>query len=284
MVALVAPALAGEANAASDSNGISAGVTGTQGGSTGGGGSTSTGGSTPICTPGSGGEPGPVNWRPVPENLLTADQRDQASKEKGGWYWRFCGENSDVKVGGTGNGASWFPDAPGSGPSVNLSALAREALQRTPLPAPAIRMSPQPPVPQLVGLPTYLWIDPTAWGPRTASASSGGVTSTVTAVPERVVWDMGQGDIVECSGPGRPHAPGMVGTGACTFTYSFSSARSTSSPTKAFTVTATVHWHATWTASGAAGGGDLGTVERRSSVAIEVAEVQTLNANPRANS
>lgn len=286
LAALVAPAHAGEANGASDTGGISAGATdGHQ--ETGTGAGPKGGGTVPMCTPGDGGEPGPVNWRPVPEQFLTEAQREQAAAEGGGWYWRYCGDQADVKIIGTDNGAAWFPPGGASGPAPDPGALASEALQRTPLPEPVIRMNPEAPVPLLVGLPTFLWIDPAAWVPQTASASAGSVTSTVTAVPQRVVWDMGQGDTVTCDGPGRPYTPGLDGTasaaaGACTFTYPFSSARS-ASPDSTFTVMATVQWHATWTASGAAGGGDLGTVEQSSSVTVQVAELQSLNANPRAD-
>lgn len=280
------PATAGEANGASDTSGISAGATdGADQASTGPG--TGTSGPRPTCTP-PGGEPGPVNWRRVPDQYLTADQREQVDADGGAWYWRYCGDQPDAKPTGTDNGAVWFADASG-GPAADPGALAAQALQHTPLPEPAIRMNPQPPVPLLVGLETYLWVDPAGWQTQTASATAGSVTSTVTAVPERVVWDMGQGDMVVCEGPGRPYAPGTgtvaapPGTGACTFTYPHSSARSTS-PDRTFTVTATVFWRATWTASGAAGGGELGTVERTSSVAVQVAELQALNANPRANS
>jgi hypothetical protein len=281
---MIPAATAGEANGASDSSGITAGAStgdeqdGTAGGTARG------GGATPMCTPAIGGEPGPVTWRPVPESLQTTEQRRRASEETGGWYWRFCGDQSDVKIQGTDNGAVWFPAGTGGG-GADPRTLAAQALQRTPLPDPVIRMSPEPPVPQLVGLATYLWVDPAGWGPRTASASAGGVTSTVTATPERVVWDMGQGETVVCRGPGRPYAPGVPADapGACTFTYRFSSARS-ARPDRTFTVTATVHWHATWTATGAPGGGDLGTVERSASVGVLVAELQSLNVNPRANS
>ena len=41
----------------------------------------------------------------------------------------------------------------------------------------------------------------------------------------------------------------------------------------------TVLWHATWTVSGAAGGGDLGTIERTTNFAVRVGEVQALNTD-----
>ena len=142
-------------------------------------------------------------------------------------------------------------------------------------------MAPDPSIPQLVNLATYLWIDPAQWRPVTASASAGAVTSTVTATPERVVFDMGQGDSVTCTGPGLPYDPRLSDDAQpsdCKFTYPASSARS---PDKTFTVTATVEWHVTWTASGAAGGGDLGISRRSSTTKVRVAELQVLNTPSR---
>ncbi len=140
-------------------------------------------------------------------------------------------------------------------------------------------MSPGGEIPLLVNLPTFLWVAPAQWQPVTASASAGGVTSTVTALPERVVWDMGQGDTVTCDGPGSAYVPGVpddAQPGDCRFTYPASSARS---PDNTFTVTATVEWHVTWTASGAAGGGDLGISRRSNATTVRVAELQVLNVN-----
>lgn len=158
------------------------------------------------------------------------------------------------------------------------SALAVQALNKTPLPAPALTMAPDPSIPQLVNLTTFLWIDPAQWHPVVASASAGAVTSTVTATPERVVWDMGQRDSVTCNGPGAPYNPRLSDdaqpSSACKFTYPASSARS---PDKTFTVTATVEWHVTWAASGAPGGGDLGISRRSSTTKVRVAELQVLN-------
>ena len=129
----------------------------------------------------------------------------------------------------------------------------------------------------LVNLPTFLWVDRAQWRPHTASASAGAVTSTVTAVPERVIWDMGQGDTVTCDGPGEPYVPTLADDAqpsTCRFTYLASSARTDD---KRFTVEATIEYSVTWTASAAAGGGDLGTSRRSSSTTVRVAELQALN-------
>jgi hypothetical protein len=60
----------------------------------------------------------------------------------------------------------------------------------------------------LIGLPTWMWVnqpDAHTWGPITRSVSAGGVTATVTARVDRVVWDMGDGATVTCATPGTPY-------------------------------------------------------------------------------
>jgi hypothetical protein len=58
--------------------------------------------------------------------------------------------------------------------------------------------------PQLVRLPTWLWIDPRLWTPRTTSASVPGVVVTATATPLRVSWATDDDSVVTCTGPGTP--------------------------------------------------------------------------------
>ncbi len=138
-------------------------------------------------------------------------------------------------------------------------------------------MSPAADIPQLVNLATFLWLPAEQWQPASASASAGAVTSTVTATPMRVIWDMGQGDSVVCDGPGVPYRPDLSDEDQpsdCHFTYRASSA---GQPGQAFEVTATVEWETTWTVTGAPGGGNLGTVSRSSSTSVQVAEIQTIN-------
>jgi hypothetical protein len=213
----------------------------------------------------------------VSDELLFPDQRERMAAGGGAYYWKMCGREGANEVISTDNGAVWLPAGSPGGPPVNPVELAQDALQRTPLPEPQIAMSPDPSIPQVVNLVTFLWLPADQWTPRTASASAGGVTSTVTATPARVVWDMGQGDTVVCNGPGVPYVPSLPDAAQpsdCRFTYRRSSA---GQPGQAFTVTATVEWETTWAVSGAAGGGSLGTVERSSSISVRVAEIQVLN-------
>ena len=130
--------------------------------------------------------------------------------------------------------------------------VAQQALRRLSLGSPAIRMAPPTGAAQLVGVATWLWIDPAAWKAVSASASAGPVTTTATATPSKVVWDMGDGATVTCEGPGTPYDAADPG-GSTTCSYTWPAPGS-------YTVTATAYWSVTWTAVGAPGGGNLGVM------------------------
>ena len=59
-------------------------------------------------------------------------------------------------------------------------------------------------VEQITGLPTWLWLAPGSWGEVEARAEIPGFWVEVTAHPERVVWDMGDGETVVCAVRARP--------------------------------------------------------------------------------
>ena len=186
----------------------------------------------------------------------------------GSWYRKVCtntaGQESATVV--------WVPPR-----RADPRALAEDASDRAPIPLPGIRLSPHEGTEQVVGIETWLWIDPAQWQPVSSSASAGAVTATATAVPESVTWSMGNGDTVTCSGPGTPYEPAAAAAGqkpACSYTFRQSSARA---PEGEYRLHATVTWRVTWSASGAPGGGALGTVTRTSAVAIRVAEIQAVN-------
>jgi hypothetical protein len=149
-------------------------------------------------------------------------------------------------------------------------ALAQQAVKQLGFASPTIEMSPPEGSPQLVGVATWLWIAPAAWQTLTASATAGPVTTTATAVPSKVVWDMGDGDSVTCDGPGTPYSASDSGaTTDCSYTWP--------SPGD-FTVTATIYWSVTWTATGAAGGGNLGVQGGPAAeAAVTVTESQAIN-------
>lgn len=185
----------------------------------------------------------------------------------GAWFRKICstadGPSSATLV--------WIPRPADPGQ------LAKQALDRVPLPQPAMQMNPSAGGGALTNVETWLWIDPSQWQPVRASASAGGVTVTTTATPERVVFEMGNGDTVTCGGPGTPYDPGRPAAGQstdCSYTYRRSSAHQ---PGGRYLVTSRVFYRVGWSASGIAAGGALGPVSQTSSVRLRVAEIQALN-------
>ena len=173
----------------------------------------------------------------------------------------------------------WVAHPKTIGPPVNPAALAQQAVAQLPLPSPTVEMAPPAGAQQLVNLATWLWVDPSDWQSFSATVSAGPVSATATATPVKVVWDMGDGSSVTCSGPGTPYTVADANaTSDCSYTWHQSSA---GQPGGAFQVTATIYFHVTWTAIGAAGGGDLGIVPGPPArVAVQVAESQALNNTP----
>jgi hypothetical protein len=146
------------------------------------------------------------------------------------------------------------------------------ALERLDLPDPLVRRN--PPGDQLVGLPSWLWVD-TPWAPSEVSASVSGVTATVTATPSHVVWDTGDGASITCHGPGVPFdgaRPADAQATDCTHLYRWPS---TSQPGGTYAVTATTTYAVGWAATNGQSG-DLGTVTRSSTVPVRVVEVQAV--------
>lgn len=153
---------------------------------------------------------------------------------------------------------------------VNPVVVAQQAIKQLPLASPTIEMAPPSGSPQLVGVATWMWVDPGAWQTLTASASAGTVTTTATATPQKVVWDMGDGATVTCNGPGTPYSTAAPNaTTNCSYTWGQAGT---------YTVTATLYWSVTWTATGAPGGGNLGLqAGPATQVAVTVTESQAIN-------
>jgi len=138
-------------------------------------------------------------------------------------------------------------------------------------------MNPDPAVSRdlLVGLPTWLWVDPGDLGTEKAEVIAGSVKVIGTVTATDVVWDTGDGQSFRCNGPGTPWTPGATpGPQACTHTYTKSSA---TTPTGTFKITATITWSGTYTVTGAPGGGPLGPITETSSTTVRVAEGQAIN-------
>lgn len=127
-------------------------------------------------------------------------------------------------------------------------------------------------------MPAWMWIaDPgeSTTGPITRSATGGGITVTATARLDRVVWSMGDGATVTCTGSAAEGTAyhvsyGTVSSPTCGHTYT---TMSDDQPGDAYTVTATSYWTVTW-----AGGGASGTIPLTltRSTQVRIGELQVL--------
>ena len=103
----------------------------------------------------------------------------------------------------------------------------------------------------IIGMPTWMWAQNPSqnmWGPVTKSVSAGGATVTATANVDQVVWAMGDGSTVSCTGPGTAYQDsfGKKSSPSCGHTYTRQGT---------YTVRATSYWTVQW-----AGVGQSGTI------------------------
>jgi hypothetical protein len=197
---------------------------------------------------------------------------DPAPGQQGAWYVWQC--STAGMTDGVYRPPVWIPDGqqPGAAQLPSPAELAQMAYKQLRLPTPSIAANPAGE--QLVNLPTWMWLS-SGWGPVSATASVPGVSVTATATPTSVVWSMGDGSTVTCTGAGTPFPPGTAPTASspdCGHTYRTSSA---SQAGQAFPVMATVHWTVTW--AGAGQGGVFPDMTTTGNAAFRVAESQALN-------
>jgi hypothetical protein len=159
-------------------------------------------------------------------------------------------------------------------PGVGL--LAQEAVRHLQLPAPQIRLNPDSGAPQVVYVPTWMWVDESVWAPHSATASLAGLSVTAVGTPTRVTWSTGDGGSRQC-GKGTPWVAGADPASVspdCGHTYT-SPSRGSAGGT--YTVTATITWRVTWS-----GGGTSGTepdLTSTASVPVQVIEASAVNTN-----
>jgi len=137
------------------------------------------------------------------------------------------------------------------------------------LPLPDVRTAPPTNADQLVGLASWLWIDPAQWRGLSKTVLIPGVAATVTARPTSITWRTGDGQTVQCNGPGTPYiagAPDQNQHSDCTHTYL---------DRGPVTATVTVHWKMDWSAT-TGQAGTFGLVDRTTNVPLTVAEVQAV--------
>lgn len=126
----------------------------------------------------------------------------------------------------------------------------------------------------LVGLPVWMWASPGVgyFGPLTASASDRGLTVSITAKVDRIVWTMGDGKRVTCTGPGTAYKVDGPRAGLtspdCGYHRGYLKAGT-------YRVSATTHWTVHWASSGG-GSGDIAQTRTSGTVPIEIDELQVV--------
>ncbi|MBB5998446.1 hypothetical protein [Streptomonospora salina] len=162
------------------------------------------------------------------------------------------------------------------GGGVDVEALIDEARAQLELPEPAIGSAPPMGGDMVVRFPVWLWIEPEQWEPRTADVSVDGGSASVTATPREVIWDMGDGTDVTCSGPGTVYDPAVHTAGDaspdCGHSYELSSKNR---PGAEDTVQTRVVWDVAWESS-TGEGGELEPMETAADRGVEVVEVHSL--------
>lgn len=123
----------------------------------------------------------------------------------------------------------------------------------------------------LVHLPVWMWteVTPNTWGPISASASEGGLTVTITAKVEKIVWNMGDRQPAQvCTSPGTPFRRGDGGTESPTCGHVYQA------PADPYQVTATSHWRVDWS-----GGGQSGVIPqtRTAGTTVVIGQLGTVN-------
>jgi hypothetical protein len=166
----------------------------------------------------------------------------------------------------------WLAEPPEQ-ETIDPAVLAQRAVDSMTLLGPDIA-SPRATGRYTVGVPVWMWVNQSAttYGPNTASASAGGVTVTATAKVSKIVWQMGDGSTVTCTGPGTPYkgSSDMVQSPTCGHRYSTTSAEA---PGGKYAVTATSTWTVDW--QGAGQSGQLEEI-RQSVMQVAVGELQVV--------
>ncbi|MEU4367338.1 hypothetical protein [Micromonospora chersina] len=186
------------------------------------------------------------------------------------WYVRTCnggdlGEQSVVLRDGP---------PPGYGAPPDPEELARRALASISLLPPRVAVAPRRSKgPGLVGLPVWMWASGGAsyFGPLRASASDRGLTVEITARVTRIVWTMGDGTKVTCTGPGTPYAADGPRAGRtspdCGYDRGYARAGT-------YQVSATTFWTVEWS-----GGGESGEIAQSrvsGTIPVQINELQVV--------
>ncbi|NHA68234.1 hypothetical protein [Phycicoccus flavus] len=164
----------------------------------------------------------------------------------------------------------WLAQPPNGAPP-DPRVLAQQAVATMNLRAVTIGIVPEasPGAVGVVGMPVWMWNaddGASTRGPMTKTAAAGGYAVSATARVTKVVWAMGDGEVVVCRAPGTPYADrfGSQASPDCGYRYDRQGR---------YTVRATSYWSVDW-----AGVGQSGSIPLQFSdtAVITVGEVQVL--------
>ncbi len=161
-----------------------------------------------------------------------------------------------------------------------LGRLVERAVAQLVLTGPEVGIAPDPGGTGLVGLPVWMWtrVNARTWSPPPVRLSALGSTVVVEARVDRIVWDMGNGDVVVCDrGPGTPYQDHHGAARSPDCGYDGYARPSHTQPGGVYEVTATTHWLVRWRFEGT---GVTGTesVPRQSSVQLHINELQVVTS------
>lgn len=155
---------------------------------------------------------------------------------------------------------------------VSTYELALKANAEVPVPVPMILTAPPRGKREVINIPTWFWLDDSQWGKRTATATAGGASATVTASAYELLIDPGDdtGTLI-CHAPWSPYKKESRRRSNCTHEFKH--------PGR-YEARVTVNWGADW--SGSDGdGGTLPTIGRTVTFPIHVVEARSeLIGNP----
>ncbi|WP_422119909.1 hypothetical protein [Micromonospora haikouensis] len=244
------------------------------------------GGGDPGDGDGSSGGSGTCQWK---GRVLPCYDEDLGWFNNGnGCYYRL----SDPQREDTPEGMQWYTatcnggdlgsvheellDAPppGYGTPPDPEELARRALASISLLPPRATVAPRKRIGSgLVGLPVWMWASPgkAYFGPLEASASDRGLTVSIEAKVDDIVWDMGNDDEVTCHGPGTPYDPQGPGAGGRSPDCGYAGYAKADT----YEVFATTHWTVRWTASNGVRG-EIPQTRQSGIIQVQIDELQVV--------
>ncbi len=160
---------------------------------------------------------------------------------------------------------------------VDISITAQDVIDdavgraRRVVPAPTLDLSPSPEAGGIVNL--GMWLAVEGQDPVTVRAEAGSLWAEATVTLASTSWDMGNGDVVTCDGPGVAIVDtDTLEQGPCGYTY-----LRASPDDDPYTMTVTATWNVSYRSS--AGTGSVGAVDRSISVDYDVDEIQTVGVS-----